>query len=235
MEENGFTNIHFAYQPNPVFQAGHVCSISPSVGTPEDVSTLITLYVSTGGATATSTPIPEPTAEPEQPQTTTVRNYTGISLAEAQAAAATDGLNVTTQEVTRDGQPDGIVLEQSIPPQTETQRGATILLLVNRAAAAPEPQPQPQPEAGGSYTATLTLDSGGDYTGGHYILNVVQYLGGNNRIEKQIQEGDGLAFPTTVTAQGESGVSDGQIVLYELRDGQYVIVRTWNNVPFTAG
>lgn len=241
MYENGFTNIHFAYYPNPAFEAGRVCSISPSVGRPEDVSTLITLYVSTGPVNTEPTPTPteepaeptpepaEPTPEPAEPVTVIVRNYTGIPLADAQAQCAEDGLTVSLQETNREGSADGIVLEQSIPPQTESQRGATIILLVNRAPQ----QPQPQPEAGGNWVTNTVLESAEGYTGGHYILNIVQYVG-NNRVEKQISEGDGLAFPFTLTAQGEAGVPDGQAVLYELRDGSYQPVKVWDNIPFGA-
>ncbi len=241
MSENGFTNIHFSYQPNPVFEYGRVCATSPSVGSPEEVSTLITCYVSVGSTNPTEpTAAPEPTEAPQSEQVS-IRNYTGIPLEESIAAITADGLTYTVQEVTRDGFGDGIVLEQSLPPQSQVDRGSNILILVNRVSAQPAPeqpseqpaeQPSEQPaQTGGRWVANTVLESNGSYTGGHYILNIVQYVG-NDRVEKQISEGDGLGFPMNFTAEGAEGVPDGQIVLYELRDGAYTPVQVWDGIPF---
>lgn len=119
--ENNGLKANIIEQYNDKYPQGFVFDQNPRQGVQVEYNTTIDLYVSKG-------------IEP-----TTVPNLTNMTLDDAKSAIENAGLKlgkITYQE--RTDMPDNVVIEQSIPQNTEVQKGNTIDIVVSRAVQTTE-------------------------------------------------------------------------------------------------
>lgn len=115
--ENSGLKANIIEQYNDKYAQGYVFDQNPRQGVQVEYNTTVDLYVSKG-------------IEP-----TTVPNLINMTLDDAKAAIENAGLKlgeITYQE--RTDMPDNIVLEQSIPQNTEVQKGNSIDVVVSKAS-----------------------------------------------------------------------------------------------------
>ena len=87
--------------------------------------------------------------------------------------------------------------------------------------------------ADSGWTTSSMLGEPSNYMGGAYRLVLQQTVDGD-MVETTVAEGNSIEFPYQVTCNGAAGVADGNIVMYELTDGEYQLRVSWP-VVFTAG
>ena len=238
---SGFTNIKIEQGLSNDTPINSIISMSPEGGSVISTSVEITLTVCIGAEEATPTPTPEVTEEPEPEPTEIpegdilVESYTGLNEAQAKSVLESMGLTVVLEDGESEDVGYGDVMSQSIEPGTKVAAGTQITLEINRLG---EPDSTETTEessqeavaetASSVWTTNQRLGAPSNYTGGAYRLTLEQ--GGT---KNTLSEGRSLNFPYTLSVQGQTGLSEGTVYLYENVNGNYVMRANWT-VPFAA-
>ena len=223
----GFTNITVENVANNDVATGNVISVNPAAGQQVDASSQITLTVSNG---------------PEDAQMVTVESWGGLDQETATRLAENLGLVVKIEYGSSTNLNEGDVISQSISSGTEVAQGTEIVFKINDPSKASSETATTQEtattdaqtaNAGSGWTTSSMLGEPSNYMGGAYRLVLQQTVDGD-MVETTVAEGNSIEFPYQVTCNGAAGVSDGNIVMYELADGEYQLRVSWP-VVFTAG
>ena len=224
----GFTNITVENVPSNEVANGNVISTNPAAGTQADAAAQIILTVSNG---------------PEDAEEVTVESWGGLDQETATRLAENIGLIVKIEYGTADYLNQGDVISQSIPSGTTVPQGTEIVFTVNdpekaaeQTAETPEetqPVDTQEANAESGWSTSSMLGEPSNYMGGAYRLVLQQTVNGD-LVETTISEGNSIEFPYQLTCNGAEGISDGNVVMYELTDGEYQLRVSWP-VVFTAG
>ena len=223
----GFTNITVENVASNDVATGNVISVNPAAGQQVDAGTQITITVSNG---------------PEDAQMVTVESWGGLDQETATRLAENLGLVVKIEYGSSTNLNEGDVISQSISSGTEVAQGTEIVFKINdpsKATSETEPtQETPTTDAqtanaDSGWTTSSMLGEPSNYMGGAYRLVLQQTVDGD-MVETTVAEGNSIEFPYQVTCNGAAGVADGNIVMYELTDGEYQLRVSWP-VVFTAG
>ncbi|HAE43974.1 MAG TPA: Stk1 family PASTA domain-containing Ser/Thr kinase [Lachnospiraceae bacterium] len=224
----GFNNITVENVPSNEVANGNVISTNPAAGTQADAAAQIVLTVSSG---------------PEDAVEVTVESWGGLDQETATRLAENLGLIVKIEYGTADYLNQGDVISQSISSGTTVPQGTEIVFTVNdsekaaeQTAETPEetqPVDTQEANAASGWSTSSMLGEPSNYMGGAYRLVLQQTVNGD-LVETTISEGNSIEFPYQLTCNGAEGISDGNIVMYELTDGEYQLRVSWP-VVFTAG
>ncbi|MDO4803467.1 MAG: Stk1 family PASTA domain-containing Ser/Thr kinase [Lachnospiraceae bacterium] len=223
----GFTNITVENVASSDVATGNVISVNPAAGQEADPDTQITITVSNG---------------PDDAKQVTVESWGGLDQETATRLAEELGLVVKIEYGTSTRLNEGDVISQSISSGTEVAQGTEIVFTINdpsKASTESESSTQTEETSAqpvntmSSWSTSSMLGEPSNYMGGAYRLVLQQTVDGD-LVESVIAEGSSIEFPYQVTCNGAEGVSDGNIVMYELSDGEYQLRVSWP-VVFTAG
>ncbi len=153
----GFTKVEVKAVYKDDVDPGIVIKSDPAQGKKADVSSTITLYVSTD----------------VNEDLVTVKNVVGLDIEEAKAFLESQGLVVKTEQ--KDGsEPKGQVLSQSIDNPQKVAKGTNITLVVSTGVAA---------EKTATLTVTLPNDSGNTGTLKAFVNNNLAYSSSNTLLD----------------------------------------------------
>ncbi len=241
LQDAGFNNINITKETSENVAIGNIISVTPVEGSQVSNNTEVTLVVSTGS---------------ENADDITVKEYRGMSLENAEADALEAGLIVKIAYDSSDRVGLGEVISQEPSSGSVVPSGTEITLTVNDPDRTGEEAPDittssetesvestasSEEESASSESTTLggelwsttaRLGQPSNYEGGAYQLVLVQTVNGQE-VTKTIDTGDSIEFPYLLQTNGETGVADGTVYLYEqTADGDYVARVTWP-VTFT--
>ena len=239
LESYGFTDIVSTSEMSEEVATGTVMSVSPNEGVMTNPDTQIVLTVSSGPETALDE--------------VTMLNWAGIDEATAKRILESQGFRVKIDYSYTNALGLGAVMDQDPKPGTLARKGQEITLIINDAdykdmpsseeSASEESKPEEDDsQSMNQNTGTVTndwvtdvrLDVTTDYQGGPWRLTLVQNVNGENT-EVVVAEGKELTFPYDFNyKEGASGVTSGEVYLYEMVGDSYVRKAKWT-VPFEAG
>ena len=173
--------------PNPSVEAGKIVSQTPMGATTAQKGSTVTVYISTG---------------PED-STIQVPDLVGKDETTAKSMLTTAGLNWgTITEEHNDSVAAGLVLAQSVAPETEVKTGTSVDFVVSLGSS--------------TYTCHLDVSAPADYFAGTEAVIIL-----NDITNSEVNRFSTSSFPYTVTQAGISSEMGYVIVQYQGEDGEW--------------
>ncbi len=203
LENKGFTHIETEYTRSSD-QIGYVISSSPAESAKVTTTDTILLTVSSGVISQSARP----------------GSYIGMTLSEAAAQAAEDGLIADFHYGKSSLVESGQVMKQDLDPYTPVASGSVIDLTICESA------PADSDYADSSADRTVNLGQPDNYRGGS-VRFVLEQTVSDTEYEILLQEETAPTFPYRMTVPSIRGAEGGLIRLYEQNGEEWTRIASW--------
>lgn len=201
---------------------GYTYYTTPEAGTTAKSGDTITLVISRGVDYGDSVEVPDVVGWSKNDAITTLGKWVDIDVVEQRSTDV----------------PEGEVISQNPEQYSYANPDETITITVScgdKDPAAEQPETQPQETAqnqtvtgaDGIWKCTQSLDTPEGYQGGAVRLELIQNVNGQPTAT-QVVDNQVLTFPYQLNITGASGVSAGELYLYEQVNGEYMELGHYN-------